>query len=99
LREDREGALDGRTRSLLLFLVGFCLAILQTVLPMIGRQWQPQGRYLFPALIIIATLFALGLRQLMPKARPRIVLTAYLAGFLLFDLICIVRYIFPHYYS
>ncbi len=99
LRKDREGALDGRTRSLLLFLVGFCLAILQIVLPMIGRQWQPQGRYLFPALIIIATLFALGLRQLMPKIRPSILLAAYLAGFLLFDLICIVRYIFPHYYS
>lgn len=31
-----------------------------TFLPMIGRAWQPQGRYLFPALVICALLFVLG---------------------------------------
>jgi len=32
------------------------------LLPMIGRAWQPQGRYLFPALVPLAVIFVLGWR-------------------------------------
>ena len=30
-------------------------------LPMIGRDWQPQGRYLFPALLPLTGLLLVGL--------------------------------------
>jgi hypothetical protein len=32
------------------------------LLPMIGRAWQPQGRYLFAALVPLAVVFVLGWR-------------------------------------
>ncbi len=37
------------------------LISLQTFLPMIGRDWQPQGRYLFPALLPLTGLLLVGL--------------------------------------
>ena len=76
-----------------------CLIALQTFLPMIGSQWQPQGRYLFPALVIIATLFAYGLRRLMKPVHWGLLSAAYVAGFLLLDALCLLGYILPRYYS
>lgn len=37
------------------------LILLQTLLPMVGRDWQPQGRYLFPALLPLTGLLLAGL--------------------------------------
>ena len=76
-----------------------CLIALQTFVPMIGSQWQPQGRYLFPALVIIATLFAFGLRRLMRTVHWGLLTAVYVACFLLFDALCLLGYILPHYYS
>ena len=76
-----------------------CLIALQTFLPMIGSQWQPQGRYLFPALVIIASLFAYGLRRLLGHINWRLLSAAYVACFLLLDALCLLGYIVPHYYG
>lgn len=76
---------------------------------------QPQGRYLFPALIPIGLLFALGLREwarllarltsiLLPLCKARLehaveraVLALYYLAFLALDLVCLYRFIVPHF--
>ena len=88
-----------RDRVLLLFLIGLVLILVQTFLPMVGSQWQPQGKYLLPALVPIATLFTHGLRRLAHGVRPAVLTITYLVCFLLFDLVCIAGYIIPHYYT
>jgi len=53
------------------WLLAAALIAAQTFLPMLGREWQPQGRYLFPALLPITGLLLLGLdRWLHFEARP-----------------------------
>jgi hypothetical protein len=42
------------------WLLACALIATQTFLPMIGRAWQPQGRYLFPALLPITGLLLAG---------------------------------------
>jgi hypothetical protein len=43
------------------WLLALALILIQTFAPMFGRAWQPQGRYLFPALLPIIGLGLLGL--------------------------------------
>jgi len=86
-------------KTLLLFVGGLGLIALQTFLPMIGSSWRPQGRYLFPGLIIIATLFAFGLRRLMKSLKPGPLAAVYVACLVLFDAMCLTIYIIPHYYG
>jgi hypothetical protein len=43
------------------WLLACALVAVQTFLPMIGRDWQPQGRYLFPALLPVLGLLLMGL--------------------------------------
>jgi hypothetical protein len=45
-----------------LCLAAAALILLQTALPMIGFVWQPQGRYLLPALLPIGVCLIVGLR-------------------------------------
>jgi hypothetical protein len=53
------------------WLLACALIAAQTFLPMLGREWQPQGRYLFPALLPITGLLLLGLDHwLRLEARP-----------------------------
>jgi len=63
------------------------LSALLTVLTYIGYNlgfWQPQGRYLFPALGPLALAFALALRELLnPRTARRLALIVSLAGLLL----------------
>jgi len=82
-----------------LFVAGFLLVTFQTFLPMIGSSWQPQGRYFFPALLLIAGLLGLGWRELMPP-RARLPFAALLIVVLFaFEQLCIWGYIIPHYTS
>jgi hypothetical protein len=53
--------------SLLFAICAVALIALQTVLPMIGFSWQPQGRYLLPALLPLGVVLLVGLRQLLPS--------------------------------
>ncbi len=97
-RQNHDWPPDSRDRTLLLFVAGLVLILIQTFLPTIGSPWQPQGRYLFPALVIIATLFTFGVRRLMRTADWRPLAGAYVACFALFDALCLLCYIVPHYY-
>jgi hypothetical protein len=92
-------SLSLRDTVLLVFLLGLFLLMLQTALPMIGSQWQPQGRYLFPGLVIIGTLFSFGLRHLLNRVKPEFLAATYLICLLLLDALCLVGYIIPHYYG
>lgn len=48
--------------------VGAVLLILvQTTLPMLGFAWQPQGRYMLPALLPIGVCLIMGLRNGLPR--------------------------------
>lgn len=59
----------------------------------------PQGRYLFPALVPIATYFALGLKSLLPKAWQSAFIVTLLAGLFLLDTLALGLNIVPFYYS
>ena len=59
----------------------------------------PQGRYLFPAIIPIASLFMLGLREFVPTRYHRLWLLACVSGFILLDSISLVCYIIPFFYG
>jgi hypothetical protein len=43
------------------WLLAVLVIAIQTLLPMLGREWQPQGRYLFPALFPITGVLLAGL--------------------------------------
>ncbi|MGC8827546.1 MAG: hypothetical protein ACP5TV_11135 [Anaerolineae bacterium] len=75
------------------------LILLQTFLPMIGSGWQPQGRYLFPALLPFCALLAAGWLELAPARLPRAVWSGVLVLLLLiFDQIAFWGYLVPHYH-
>jgi hypothetical protein len=99
LRRVGRGALTSSDTVLLVFLAGFALLVLQTFLPMIGSPWQPQGRYLFPGLVIIATLFAFGIRHLTKPLGSGLPAAIYVGGLLLFNALCLFGYIIPYYYG
>ena len=80
-----------------MMILAFTLVSLQTFIPMIGSAWQPQGRYLFPALLPAVALLAAGWRELVP-ARARPALGALLiAGMIAFEQLCIWGYLVPLY--
>jgi hypothetical protein len=73
------------------WLLAVGLILVQTLLPMIGRDWQPQGRYLFPALFPITGLLLVGLHAWLDfDQRPRR-LGAALALLLALDLVSLLR--------
>lgn len=81
-----------------LFAVGIVGVMVQTFLPMIGRDWQPQGRYLFPALIPIAAWLLKGLGAWMPpRARPAF-LISWLAVLFLLNAVALVETVYPYFH-
>ena len=70
---------------LIFSLLAFSLILLQTWLPMLGHAWQPQGRYLFPALAPIAILLLLGWETLLGP-RQRLLLPLLFLSLLLLNL-------------
>ena len=66
---DRSDLLRGVTAS---WLAAAALMLALALVPMIGRDWQPQGRYLFGALVPITGLLLIGLdRLLVFELHPR----------------------------
>jgi len=57
----------------------------------------PQGRYLFPAIIPLATLFVFGLDAWVPAGRKRLAAWVGFLAFVLFGLMCLVAYVVPYY--
>jgi len=94
-----EAVIPGWQRGALRLLgLGVILVLAQTFLPMIGRNWQPQGRYLFPAFVPIATTLCLGLRAwVRPPLRP-VLWIAYWAGFFVLDMYCLLGRVGGYYY-
>lgn len=75
------------------------LAALQNLLPMLLREWQPQGRYLLPALFPAAASFALGWRALVPEGWARWGAVPFVAAFVLLNLACLVGYVIPYFHG
>ena len=88
-----------RHKALGLLLTAVCLIIVQTLLPMVGRGWQPQGRYLLPAIVPIATLFSLGWREILPRQWQGLLTPLSAAALVLFDTVCVLGYVVPHFYG
>lgn len=59
-RRWRRQALTPGDRALALAALALLLILAQVWTPMLGQAWQPQGRYLFPALLPIALLLVAG---------------------------------------
>ncbi|MGC8837158.1 MAG: hypothetical protein ACP5UM_01970, partial [Anaerolineae bacterium] len=75
------------------------LAALQNLLPMLVRDWQPQGRYLLPALFPAAVSFALGWRAWVSDAWARWGAVAFVAAFIVLNLVCLVGYVIPYFHT
>jgi len=86
-------------RALVLLFMAVSLTILQVFLPMFGRDWQPQGRYMFPALVPVATLFTLGWREIVPTRWRGLFIIPWVAAFVALDALCVVGYLGTQYYG
>jgi 4-amino-4-deoxy-L-arabinose transferase-like glycosyltransferase len=78
-----------------------CALILVKEIAFLSYQFGvvPQGRYLFPVIVALATLLVVGLRELTP-ARWRRWVAPVAAGLLFaFNMLCMFGYIVPHYYG
>jgi hypothetical protein len=62
---------------------------------MIGRQWQPQGRYLFPALWPLVTFMLLGLGGWFPASARKRLLGLWVTGLILLDGTALIGTILP----
>jgi hypothetical protein len=80
------------------WLLACALIAAQTFLPMVGHAWQPQGRYLFPALLPITGLLLAGADHwlhLAAHGRRRAGLALALGGFDLLGLAMAAQIIHP----
>lgn len=73
------------------WLLAATLALLQALLPMLGRSWQPQGRYLFPALFPLTGLLLVGLNAALDLDRRPRRLAVALALLLALDVLSLLR--------
>ncbi|MGQ9584904.1 MAG: DUF2142 domain-containing protein [Anaerolineae bacterium] len=76
---------------------GLALAVIQTFVPMLVRDWQPQGRYLLPALFPAAACFAVGWRAWVPAGRARMAAVGFVAAFVTLNGVCLVGYVIPYF--
>lgn len=84
----------GNCRSFALLSVWLLVAVADHVLYNL-RYFQPQGRYLFPALIPIAALGAVGLYELLNERYARLVFGLLYIGMLGLDYVSLVWFIIP----
>lgn len=91
-------------RRAVLFVFGASVLIaLGTIIALEVRFWDlgwggdPQGRYLFPVLIPLATLFLLGLRGFIPRARYVWWFAIITIALVLYNLAALLIFIVPFY--
>lgn len=71
IRRWRQRQITATDRLLALSLSAVLLILAQTWTPMLGQAWQPQGRYLFSALLPISVILYLGWEFALPvRWRP-----------------------------
>lgn len=83
-------------------LLTFGAAVLLALVIMFARQFRafegaPQGRYLFPVIIPLATFLMLGLEQWIPERRRVLAIGLCVAGLIGLNIISVVGYIIPFY--
>jgi hypothetical protein len=59
----------------------------------------PQGRFLFPVILAVSTLFMLGMRELVPVRYRSPFLLLCVAAMAFFDFLCFTRYVIPYFYG
>lgn len=95
--------LDTAQRATLVVFAASVLVGFFTVIALQVRYWDlgwggdPQGRYLFPVLIPLATLFLLGLRAFFPRPRYLLWLGLLTLGMVLYNIIALGFFIIPFY--
>jgi len=98
------------SQASVLFLYGlaFVLALSLTVLRFLSANvaWPgfnaitlPQGRFLFPAILAVSTLFMLGIRELIPRRYRHLGIIAVVGSLILLDLVSLVAFVIPYYYG
>jgi hypothetical protein len=100
-----QSQLEGWQKRALLF---YALTVLFAVGIGVGariRYWDigsfggPHGRYVYPVILPVATLFILGLRELVAVPYRQLWLGGWLCGMILLDTVCLAKYIVPFYYG
>jgi hypothetical protein len=86
-------------RALLMFILAVVLIFAQTFGLIIVRGIHQQGRYLFPALIPLAVLFTLGLREWVPARHRGLFPLALVLGMFVLDSVSLCCYVIPHFYG
>jgi hypothetical protein len=86
-------------KALLMLLLAVLLIFAQTSGLMIVQGIPQQGRYLFPALIPLAVLFTLGLREWVPARHRGLFPLAIVLGMFVLDSVSLCCYIIPHFYG
>ena len=66
IRRQRRRQISRTDRLLTLSLLAVLLILVQVWTPMLGHAWQPQGRYLFSALLPISVILYLGCENALP---------------------------------
>jgi len=88
--------------ALIVFAVSVLVALLM-IIALEVRYWDlgwggdPQGRYLFPVLIPLATLFLLGVRAFFPRARYMVWFGLVVGGMVLYNVVALGLFIIPFY--
>ena len=96
MRGGVEGTHDRAMRAFLALLaIGILFMVAPTFLPMIGRDWQPQGRYLFPSMIPLVTWLLLGLGAWASARARHALLIAWLSALFLLNAVALVETIYP----
>ncbi|MCP4165604.1 MAG: DUF2142 domain-containing protein [Chloroflexi bacterium] len=90
LRRRRLSATISTDRLLFLSGLAIGLILVQAWLPMLGQDWQPQGRYLFPALLPIAILLWWGWDHLIPQRGKRLLLPGMLVCLVILNALALV---------
>jgi len=93
---------------LFLYSLAFVLALSLTVLRFLSANvaWGgfnaitlPQGRFLFPTILAVSTLFMLGIRELIPRWYRHTGIIAIVGSLILLDLVSLVAFVIPYYYG
>lgn len=95
----REQILSPTESNSLLVLFASVLCALLALVKFNLAVFQPQGRFLFPAISAIAILATMGLLSpLRPRCKPLATLVI-VGGMLAFNLICLMAYLWPIYHG